>query len=105
AGSPTVELGSRVQIGEERLEAGLLGPHLRAEAVVDLDGLGDDLPLALGRAPGPELLAQFVETVLGGHDRSDLVEVEAAEVLQLADASDPGDVVIRVPAGASRAVT
>src|SRR5207237_1369321 len=61
-----VELGLGVEVGEEGLEAGQLGPHLVSEAVVDLDGLGQDLALALRRTAGPELPTQLTEAALGG---------------------------------------
>src|SRR5438128_1396233 len=84
-GPAAVEAGLGVEVGEEGLEAGELGPHLRAQTVVDLDGLGDDLALPMGRPAGAELLAQLLEAVLGAHDGADLVEVEPHKLLELPD--------------------
>src|SRR5437764_10056511 len=104
AGPAAVEGGLGVEVGEEGLEAGELVAHLGPQAVVDPDGLGDDLTLALGRAPGAELLAQLAESVLGRDDRADLLEIEPHQLLQLPDPPHASDVVVGVATSAARAV-
>src|SRR3954468_22048904 len=100
----SVEGGAGVEIGEEGLEAGKLGLHVLAQLVVDLDGLGDQLLLTLERTAGTNLGPQFSEPCLGGDDLLDLVEVEADQLLELADAQDARQVGVGVAAGAARAV-
>src|SRR5205807_1071940 len=88
-GPAPVQRGAGVEVGEERLEAGELGPHVVPEAIVDLDRLGHELLLAPWGAPAAELGAQGVQAVLGRDDGADLVEVEADQLLQLTNAAYP----------------
>ena len=67
----------------------LLGAHQAPQPGVDLDCLGHDRSLAEQAGPAVELPAEISEVVLGPEDDTDLTEVEAEELLQLADAQQP----------------
>ncbi len=92
-----------VQIGQETFDCDPLGLHCRPEVVLQAQALADQLP-ALGVAGvlvvvGAPDLGHPV--FVAQHD-GDLVEVEAEQDLQLADARYPGQVVIGIAAHSAR---
>src|SRR5439155_24090219 len=74
-----IEGGAGVEVREERFQPRELGLHLLAQLVVDLDGLGDQLPFALWRSACLVLSTQLFQPRLCGDDGLDLVEVEPDE--------------------------
>src|SRR5581483_8996437 len=96
AQEPPVADGFRVQLLEKGLDAIELVADLASELVVDRDRLAQDLlPAGLVDA-GAVLLAELLQAPLGQDDPPDRLEVEAHELLELADASYAGDVLLRV---------
>src|SRR6266540_277736 len=95
-----VALPPGVQPVEELAEAGDLGLDPCAQAGVVVQRLGQDLGAAFRRPAGPPFGAERRQPVLDPDDFEDLVEVEAHQLLELADVLEAGDVGV---GGAARA--
>src|SRR6266542_3042073 len=100
-----VALPPGVQSVEELVEADDLGLDPGAQAGVVPQRLGQDLGPALRRPARQPLGAKRRQPVLDPDHLEDLVEVEAHQLLQLADGLQAGDVVVGVAAGAAGRAT
>src|SRR5581483_4424272 len=103
-GHGAVALLLRLELVLERLQHADLGEHLLLRTGVEAGGFDEDVAVALRRHASRVLRAQLGEAVVRVEDLADLVEVEAHDRLELADAPHALAVRLGVAARAAGAV-
>src|ERR1035438_755071 len=92
-----------IEVGQETLQGDPLGFHGRAQVLLQRQALpGQPLPFVVAGALIVIGEAYLRYAVLAVQHYRDLVEVEAQQSLQLADACHPGQVGLRIPAQPAR---